>query len=476
MISLSQIRTNSPSNPVNSSLYTVFCKKKLKERDQEYILVSKSIRAYRPRELTNDVWGFKEGPNPTKQFRNAIVDRDEDKAITLYTKGEGDQPPLVEELHPSKPFPSKKNQLSDSPLFLAAKYALEKLVMMLLEKGGDPSAMNSRNETCLHAVCSMADHTDARAAILDVLYNWVGIDEDNKEMEKVSLNRVDVDGNSAIHNAAGNGLVSCVEKLVGLGAIISIVNKNNITCCEVADENNHKELALMLELALVFQPEDDDLSSFDRFASDTVTIQSGKLILDTKTLSSSGMSAYVEECIHIVSTHIGWMNARQFRCRAEALLNLHTWDVQKLVEAYLLDANKVLADAKMTALVAAGDKKEEKTEESTKGDVSEAEGKPRADDMDVSASPQKEHFSEASVVEGKPSSQEDQQGNKLADAVDAQVDLDDIIIGEVVEEKEVEECGICMICADNMLRACEISLFVKDQVKEPERRALTCLS
>ncbi|RYG70192.1 ankyrin repeat domain-containing protein [archaeon] len=299
------------------------------------------------------------GPTPAKQFRNAIIDRDEDKAISLYTTSEGDQPALIQELHPSKPFPSKKNQPSDSPLFLAAKYALEKLVMMLLEKGGDPAAMNSRNETCLHAVCSMADHTEMRAAILDALYHWVGIDEENREMEKVSLNRVDIDGNTAIHNAAANGLVSCVEKLVALGAIISIVNKSNITCCEVADENNHKELALMLELALVFQPEDDDLSSFDRFASDFMTVQSGKLILDTKTLTTSGLSAYVEECIRIVSTHIGWMNARQYRCRAEALLNQHTWDVEKLVQAYLIDANKVLADAKMATQVATGDKKED---------------------------------------------------------------------------------------------------------------------
>jgi ankyrin repeat protein len=61
--------------------------------------------------------------------------------------------------------------------------------------------------------------------------------------DTVSVNHVDIDGNSAIHYAAYNGLLKCVRKLISLGAIISIVNKLQMTCCEMADEGEYKDLA-----------------------------------------------------------------------------------------------------------------------------------------------------------------------------------------------------------------------------------------
>ena len=43
--------------------------------------------------------------------------------------------------------------------------------------------------------------------------------------EKVSINHVDYDGNTAIHLAASNNLLQCVSILISNGAIISIVNR-----------------------------------------------------------------------------------------------------------------------------------------------------------------------------------------------------------------------------------------------------------
>ena len=48
-----------------------------------------------------------------------------------------------------------------------------------------------------------------------------------------------------------------------LNAIISIVNKNNNTCCESADLAGYKLLAAMLELALVFQPVEESMMLFE---------------------------------------------------------------------------------------------------------------------------------------------------------------------------------------------------------------------
>ena len=59
------------------------------------------------------------------------------------------------------------------------------------------------------------------------------------EPEMVSINHADLDGNGAVHYAAASGLVDCVDRLVSQGAIISLVNKAQKTCCELADAEQH---------------------------------------------------------------------------------------------------------------------------------------------------------------------------------------------------------------------------------------------
>ena len=123
---------------------------------------------------------------------------------------------------------------------------------------GDPSILNVREETSLHAVCSASTSPEIRAKIMTSLINW-----DKNNHDKVSINQartafrvgfgvflthklaqVDIEGNTAIHYAAKNGLLLCVEKLVALGAIISIVNKNNTTCCEMVPHLSYLPLSL----------------------------------------------------------------------------------------------------------------------------------------------------------------------------------------------------------------------------------------
>ena len=70
--------------------------------------------------------------------------------------------------------------------------------------------------------------TELRAKLLLMFINWrntSGIVEGNSSEEKVSINHVDFDGNTAIHLAAANNLLQCVSILISNGAIISIVNR-----------------------------------------------------------------------------------------------------------------------------------------------------------------------------------------------------------------------------------------------------------
>ena len=182
---------------------------------------------------------------------------------------------------------------------------------------------------------------------MQLLLTWEGKDEAGNALEKVSINSVDIDGNAAVHYAASNGLLECVEHLIQLGAIISLVNKNNLTCCEMADSKEYKELASMLELALVFQPEDVEMSSFSSMFRFDYDSHPGRLMLDTKSFTSSTFQSYIEECIVHISMYLGWMHAKHYRSRAEALLNHYGWDVERLIHEYSQDTEKVLSAAKM---------------------------------------------------------------------------------------------------------------------------------
>ena len=71
------------------------------------------------------------------------------------------------------------------------------------------------------------------------------------EPEMVSINHADLDGNGAVHYAAASGLVDCVDRLVSQGAIISLVNKAQKTCCELADAEQHTVIRTYLALTLL---------------------------------------------------------------------------------------------------------------------------------------------------------------------------------------------------------------------------------
>ena len=245
-----------------------------------------------------------------------------------------------------------------------------RLCVALLGKGGDPTVLNDRLETCLHCVCSVATHPDVRTTILEILLQWRGVSENGVEgeEEKVSLNRVDIDGDTAIHLAALNGLVGCVEKLIALGAIISIVNKNNRTCCELADESSHPALALALELALVFQPVDSSMAEFaasQRFPYDG---HQGRLLLSGQSFGDDGsdLDAFIEEALGEITSVVTERDLRDVKegklsaadlqarvaaadyvARAEALLSAYAWDVAKLVKEYRENPVQVLTAARL---------------------------------------------------------------------------------------------------------------------------------
>ena len=147
---------------------------------------------------------------------------------------------------------------------------MEGILVLFLENGGDPNACNGRGETCLHALCSRNERPQTRLRLFEILVAWRGKLPDTaaggEEGETVSINRVDTSGNSALHFAASNGLTHLVIRLLEQGAIISIVNRAQQTCCELVDSMAaYKHLADILEVALVYQPQSQDACVFEEF-------------------------------------------------------------------------------------------------------------------------------------------------------------------------------------------------------------------
>ena len=229
-------------------------------------------------------------------------------------------------------FPTKKFQ-TDTPLHLAAEGALGKVIQIFLEHGGNPNTANGRGETCLHSICHRPENARLRLQVMDHLLLWRGmITENGETVESVSINHVDVDGNAAVHYASSNGLLECVERLISLGAIISIVNKAQKTCCELADGDNHKELARMLELALVFQPVDSAMIEFDIEESLYFDNQNRlpMLALDCESFHIQDMTTLIDDML----IDFAEISGESFN-RSESLLEAYSWDFNKLKKEFL---------------------------------------------------------------------------------------------------------------------------------------------
>mmetsp|Transcript_32887 Transcript_32887/g.47510 ORF Transcript_32887/g.47510 Transcript_32887/m.47510 type:complete len:1304 (-) Transcript_32887:148-4059(-) len=410
------------------------------------------------------------GPSPIKQFKNAIIDGDEEKAISLYTATEAEKP-LSSELDPSKPFPTTKKTVSpDIPLHLSSKYCLYKLVLLLLENGGDPSIVNVRKESCLHCVCSLGNNPELRAEIMTTLIHW-----DKNGNDCVSINQVDIEGNTAIHYAASNGLLSCVEKLVSIGAIISIVNKNNNTCCEMADEGGFKVLASMLELALVFQPVDEAMEQFDREQVFPYEKQPGRLILAAHSLTLAGVSRFIEEAITAIcetlSCHRSQFSSNSInkneskwvisRSRAEVLLQKYNWNISKLQMDFVADKVKVLTAARFA--------------EDSNADF-ELPYKVDANEIDLlSAEPLLPSKAESTAEVSIP-----------IDGFLLDLDIGDINVSIEPEQIILASSSTssnnpvaqetCAICGEVMLEGAPVLFFIKNTVSNPTSRQLKCQS
>lgn len=154
---------------------------------------------------------------------------------------------------------------------------MEKLVALFLAHGGQPNALNSQNQSCLHAACGGLTPSpkgfwgevaaalftwgkpkalgpvqeEQKVGVVATLLGWRGFEIDGV-VEQCSVHTVDLSGSTPLHYAAQHGLVACCRCLLAAGAILTLVNNDQATACEIAHVSGHGDLAAALEALTLF--------------------------------------------------------------------------------------------------------------------------------------------------------------------------------------------------------------------------------
>ncbi|KAK6490760.1 ankyrin repeat and IBR domain-containing protein 1-like isoform X1 [Huso huso] len=276
--------------------------------------------------------------NTATKFRKALINGDEPLASQLYESN----PQFKESLDPNTSYgePYQHN----TPLHYAARHAMSRLLrLFLFSKDGNPNKRNVHNETAMHLLCMGPqimlaegalhprlarpyEDEHKRAECLQMILKWTGAKLDQGEYERADVNATDNKKNTSLHYAAASGMKTCVEFLVKNDGDLFAENENKDTPCDCAEKQHHKELALSLESQMVFSrdPEADDIEA-EYAALDRREPFEGLRLQDLRRLKD----------MLIVET-ADMLQAPLFT--AEALLRAHDWDREKLLEAWMSNA------------------------------------------------------------------------------------------------------------------------------------------
>uniref|UniRef100_A0A4W6EJM4 Ankyrin repeat and IBR domain-containing protein 1 n=1 Tax=Lates calcarifer TaxID=8187 RepID=A0A4W6EJM4_LATCA len=278
--------------------------------------------------------------NTATKFRKALINGDEVLACQLYESN----PQFKEALDPNSTY--GESYQHNTPLHYAARHAMTRLLRsFLLNKDGNPNKRNVHNETSLHLLCMGPqillsegalqprisrpyEDEQRRAECLQIILSWTGAKLDHGEYESADINATDNKKNTCLHYAAASGMKTCVEFLVQREADLFAENENRETPCDCAEKQHHKELALCLESQMVFSiaPEAEGIEA-EYAALDRRELYEGLRPQDLRRLKD----------MLIVET-ADMLQAPLFT--AEALLRAHDWDREKLLEAWMSNAEE----------------------------------------------------------------------------------------------------------------------------------------
>uniref|UniRef100_A0A3B4U9T5 Ankyrin repeat and IBR domain-containing protein 1 n=1 Tax=Seriola dumerili TaxID=41447 RepID=A0A3B4U9T5_SERDU len=268
--------------------------------------------------------------NTATKFRKALVSGDEALAWQLY---EGN-PQFRDGLDPNASYGEQYQH--NTALHYVCRHAMTRLLRsFLFSKEGNPNKRNVHNETCLHVLCQGPQilllpegalsprlarpqrDEQRRADCLQMILSWTGARLEGGQYEKANVNATDNHHSTCLHYAAAAGMKSCVELLIQSEADLFVEDEDKLTPCDHAERHHHTELALSLESQMVFSSSSAQQSNTDPYEG--LKLQDLRRLKDMLIVETADM-----------------LQAPLFT--AEALLRAHDWDREKLLEAWMSDA------------------------------------------------------------------------------------------------------------------------------------------
>ncbi|KAK1880854.1 Ankyrin repeat and IBR domain containing protein 1 [Dissostichus eleginoides] len=278
--------------------------------------------------------------NTATKFRKALVGGDEALAWQLY---EGN-PQFRDGLDPNASYGEQYQH--NTALHYVCRHAMTRLLRsFLFSKEGNPNKCNVQNETCLHVLCQGPQilllpegalsprlarpqrDEQRRADCLQMILSWTGARLEGGQYEKAKVNASDNHHSTCLHYAAAAGMKSCVELLIQSEADLFVEDEDKLTPCDHAERHHHTELALSLESQMVFSSSSAQPSNTD---GETNLLQFKEPYEGLKQQDLRRLKDML-----IVET-ADMLQAPLFT--AEALLRAHDWDREKLLEAWMSDA------------------------------------------------------------------------------------------------------------------------------------------
>uniref|UniRef100_A0A3Q2QQE4 Ankyrin repeat and IBR domain-containing protein 1 n=1 Tax=Fundulus heteroclitus TaxID=8078 RepID=A0A3Q2QQE4_FUNHE len=268
--------------------------------------------------------------NTATKFRKALVSGDEALAWQLYDCN----PQFRDGLDPNASYGEQYQH--NTPLHYVCRHAMTRLLRsFLFSKEGNPNKRNVHNETCLHVLCQGPQilllpegalsprlarpqrDEQRRADCLQMILSWTGARLEGGQYEKANVNATDNHHSTCLHYAAAAGMKSCVELLIQSEADLFVEDEDKLTPCDHAERHHHTDLALSLESQMVFSSASAQQSGGDPYEG--LKIQDLRRLKDMLIVETADM-----------------LQAPLFT--AEALLRAHDWDREKLLEAWMSDA------------------------------------------------------------------------------------------------------------------------------------------
>ncbi|XP_015908622.2 ankyrin repeat and IBR domain-containing protein 1 isoform X1 [Parasteatoda tepidariorum] len=258
----------------------------------------------------------------SSKFRKYLQNGDEYAALQVFQHS-------FELQHNLDPNSSYGDTLKhNTPLHLAAYHAMKPLLRIFLTKlQGNPNKQNASGESALHLVCQgdspRSERKERRAICLNLMLQLSYLAFVSSE-DKLSLDCLDNEGNTALHFAAASGLMKCVELLVSHGANLFVENKSSETACDLAAKNKHEDIAQFLEAKMIF-------------FLDTTVLKESLSTEEAEEEITSGLRAQdlLEAKDQLLVETSDMLHVPLFT--AEVLLRNYEWSRQSLLDAWMRD-------------------------------------------------------------------------------------------------------------------------------------------